>query len=80
MGAKEEKEKEKTSRETLGKFFYDLAKMTFGSTVLGEFVSVFGLADFTINSVVVLLFGSFVTFGFAYLGNVVLKDMKIWKH
>lgn len=80
MSAKEEKEKEKTRRDTLGKFFFDLAKMTFGTTVLGEFVAVFGLTDFTINSIVVLLFGSFVTFGFAYLGNDVLKDIKIWKH
>lgn len=80
MSVKEDNEKEKTRRETLGKFLYDLAKMTFGTTVLGEFVAVFGLTDFTISSVIVLLFGSFVTFGFAYLGNLVLKDIKIWKH
>lgn len=80
MGAKEDREKEKTSRETLGKFFYDLAKMTFGTTVLGEFAAVFGFTDFSLSSVVVLLFGSFMTAGFAYLGNSILKEIKIWKH
>lgn len=30
---KEVKEKEKTSRETLGKFFYDLAKISFTALV-----------------------------------------------
>ena len=32
---KEVKEKEKTSRETLGKFFYDLAKISFTALVVG---------------------------------------------
>ena len=31
---KEGKEKEKISRETLGKFFYDLAKLTFAGVVI----------------------------------------------
>lgn len=33
---KEVKEKEKTSRETLGKFFYDLAKISFTALVVGK--------------------------------------------
>lgn len=33
MGAKEDREKEKTSQETLGKFFYDLAKANFTTNV-----------------------------------------------
>lgn len=37
---KEVKEKEKTSRETLGKFFYDLAKISFTALVVGSVVSV----------------------------------------
>ena len=32
---KEVKEKDKVRRETLGKFFYDLAKLTFAAIVLG---------------------------------------------
>lgn len=37
---KEVKEKEKASRETLGKFFYDLAKISFTALVVGSIVSV----------------------------------------
>ena len=33
---KETKEKEKTSRETLGKYFYDLSKLSFGAMVLKD--------------------------------------------
>ena len=36
--AKEHKEKEKTSKETLGKFFYDLAKTSFTVMVAGSAV------------------------------------------
>ncbi len=42
MATKDEKEKEKNAREQLGKFFYDLAKMTFGVMVLGNSAAVFG--------------------------------------
>lgn len=73
MATKEEKEKEKTAREQLGKFFYDLAKMTFGVMVLGNSAAVFGFTDFSISSIVVLIAGSFATIGFAYMGNKVLK-------
>lgn len=38
---KEVKEKEKISRETLGKFFYDLAKTSFAAMVAGGAVSFF---------------------------------------
>ena len=42
MGQKEEKEKIKTARETLGRYFYDLSKTSFGTGLLGTF-----LPDFT---------------------------------
>ena len=35
---KESKEREKTGRETLGKYFYDLSKLAFGAMVLGVVV------------------------------------------
>lgn len=73
MAAKDEREKIKTARETLGKFFYDLAKMTFGTTVLGQFITVFGITEVSISSIVVLIFGSALTAGFAYMGNKILK-------
>ena len=70
---KEEKEKQKTSRETLGKFFYDLAKTTFAVMVLGNVATVFiGDTDAVIVSTMIFL-GMFITFLFAYVGNKVLK-------
>ena len=39
MAAREDREKEKTSRETLGKFFYDLAKANFTTNVAGCILS-----------------------------------------
>ena len=73
MTTKEEREKVKTARDSLGKFFYDLAKMTFGVMVLGNAAAVFGFTDFTLSSAIVLIFGSFMTWGFAYMGNKILK-------
>ena len=71
---KEEKEKQKTSRETLGKFFYDLAKTTFAVMVLGNVATVFiGDTDAVIVSTMIFL-GMFTTFLFAYVGNKVLKN------
>lgn len=71
---KEEKEKRKTSREALGKFFYDLAKTTFAVMVLGNVATVFvGGADVVVVSTMIFL-GAFITFLFAYVGNKVLKD------
>ena len=37
---KEVREREKLSRETLGKFFYDLAKITFTALVVGSVASI----------------------------------------
>ncbi|WP_347566532.1 DUF6722 family protein [Parabacteroides gordonii] len=33
---REGRDRDKSRRETLGKFFYDLAKLTFAAIVLGE--------------------------------------------
>lgn len=73
MSVKEDKEKAKTAKESLGKFFYDIAKMTFGTMVLGEFVAIFGIADLSYSSVAVLFLGSLMTASFVYLGNLTLK-------
>lgn len=36
MTQKEDKQRARTSREELGKYFYNLSAMTFGTTVLGS--------------------------------------------
>lgn len=69
---KEERERDKIGRETLGKFFYDLAKLTFATMVLGGMVSVF--TDLTkINYWNLMLSGFVFTFALAYLGRRILK-------
>ena len=65
---KEVKEKEKTSRETLGKFFYDLAKISFTALVVGSVVSVATQQEKVENWVLILI-GIFVTYIFSYIGN-----------
>lgn len=65
---KEVKEKDKIRRETLGKFFYDLAKVAFAALVIGWIMSKddeYGLF--------VLFCGIFFTIVFAVIGNKILK-------
>lgn len=70
----ERKEKDKTSRETLGKFFYDLSKTTFTIMVLGNIATVFiGEVNPYMVSLMIVL-GLLITFLFAYVGNKILKS------
>lgn len=69
---KEGKEKDKVRRETLGKFFFDLAKLAFA----GLFVSwITPLSANASNSVAwsVLIGGVIFTVVFAMIGNKILK-------
>ena len=66
---KEVKEKEKTSRETLGKFFYDLAKISFTALVVGSVVSVATQQE-KVEYWILILIGIFVTYIFSqYFGK-----------
>lgn len=70
---KEAKEKDKASRENLGKFFYDLAKTSFTAMVAADVVSFF-LTDADISSLLALLLtGIIMTLVFAYLGYYIIK-------
>lgn len=73
MGAKDEKEKEKTSRETLGKFFYDLAKTSFASMVVGDVVAMFLKEEMPDRSIGLFFIGVFATVVFALIGFKILK-------
>lgn len=71
--AKQEvKEKEKASRETLGKFFYDLAKTSFAAMVAGGAVSFFTNSNNDLYWLL-LLIGTFSTIVFAYIGYKVMR-------
>lgn len=69
---KEIKEKNKVSRENLGKFFYDLAKVTYTAMVIGGTVILFSEAikreTFFMVSV-----GLIATTFLAIIGYVILK-------
>lgn len=69
---KENKEKEKLSRETLGKFFYDLAKISFTALVVGSIVSVATHQE-KIEYWLLILIGIFVTYIFSYIGYKIIK-------
>lgn len=74
MTLREDKDRVKTSREELGKFFYDLAKMTFGAMVLGSGVAlVTGTGDPTAY-LILLSIGVFASGFLAGIGNKVLKS------
>jgi hypothetical protein len=69
---KEVKEKDKVRRETLGKFFFDLAKLAFA----GLFVSWITPLFTNVNNNVawtVLVGGVMFTVVFAMIGNKILK-------
>ncbi len=66
------KEKEKTSRETLGKFFYNLGKTLFTAMVAGGAVSFFtdsGNDDYW----GLLIIGAFSTIVFTYIGYKIIR-------
>lgn len=70
---KETREKERSSRENLGKFFYDLAKTSFAAMVAADLVSFF-LTDADSKMLALLLIlGVFFTSIFAYLGYYIIK-------
>ena len=69
---KEVKEKEKLSRETLGKFFYDLAKTSFAAMVAGGAVSFFTNSNNNLYWLL-LLIGAFSTIVFAYIGYKIIR-------
>lgn len=69
---KEVKEKEKISRETLGKFFYDLAKLVFTAMALVGGVSLI-VNEPQIKQMVLLGMGMCLTCLFAYIGYNILK-------
>lgn len=69
---KEVKEKEKLGRETLGKFFYDLAKIAFTALVVGSIVSV-TTEQKKLEYWLLIGIGLITTFVFARIGHKIMK-------
>ena len=61
-----------TARDTLGKFFFDLAKVTYTAMVVGGLMTVFtGLAN--IRYGIMIAFGFVMASTLAYLGYRIIK-------
>lgn len=72
QGEKHEfKERDKTRREHLGKFFYDLAKLAFAGLVIGGIAPLYANLESSNNWYVVTI-GSIFTIIFAWIGNKIL--------
>lgn len=69
---KEAKEREKLSRETLGKFFYDLAKIAFTALVVGSIVSVV-TEQKKFEHWMLIIIGSLATYIFSAIGYKIIK-------
>lgn len=69
---KETRERDKISRETLGKYFYDLSKLSFGAMVLGVVVPWFANTSHE-KDWILLSIGIVTTFLFAISGYNTIK-------
>lgn len=69
---KEAKEKEKTGREILGKYFYDLSKLSFAGLVIG-WIMPMTETDKDYLDIVVLVSGILLTILFAAIARKILK-------
>lgn len=70
------KESEKTGRETLGKYYYDLSKLAFATSVLNGsgFVLVDGMVN---NRIANTIIGLVITVIFALLGYRTINNYKL---
>lgn len=72
MTQREDKERVKTRREELGKFFYRLAEISFTAMVVGGLVSWFTNAMDTLSFCIVWICGIIFTVIFAEIGYNVI--------
>jgi len=70
---KEERAKQQSARDNLSKFFYDLAKTTFASTVVGDVVAMFLKEEITTAAVSLFLVGLASTALLALFGYRISK-------
>ena len=73
MTAREDKEKLKSSRENLSKFFYNLAQTCFTAMVVGDVVTMFLKEEVTTTAIVLFVVGLFTTALLALFGYRISK-------
>lgn len=76
MTTKDDKEKAKISRETLGKYFYDLSKTCFASFVVANVIAIFA-AENIVTPIILALFSGIATFILARTGYYILKNKEM---
>lgn len=69
---KETKEKDKTRKENIAKYFLDLSKLTFVALVLGGLTPIYTNIETNVNWYLIL-FGVLSTSFLAFIGNKILK-------
>ena len=74
MDRNELRDIDRVSRETLGKFFYDLAKLVFAGVVFVNAPSIY-LSENKAYVVFMMISGLILTFGLALLGYLILKRL-----
>lgn len=67
------KEKAKLKRETLGKFFYDLAKIVFTGLVIGGVISI-ASGQYVLNNSILLMLGIIATYILVHIGYNIIKS------
>ena len=70
--AKEHQERDKTRREKLSGYFFDLSKLVFAALVLGSVTPLFSDSG-TVVSWETIFFGVLATYLFAFFANRILK-------
>ena len=77
MDRNELRDIDRVSRETLGKFFYDLAKLVFAGVVLVNASSIYLSENKAYVAYVafMMISGLILTFGLALLGYLILKRL-----
>ena len=73
MTAKEDREREKTSREMLGKYFFDMSKAIFTTMVATSLINLILSPDDDYSALSIALSGTLVSSIFAYIGYIIVK-------
>lgn len=74
MTARDDREKEKFTRETLSKYFFDMSKSTYTIIVLGGLAALFGIVQSNKeDTVMAILLGLVLTVVLFVLGFIISK-------
>lgn len=73
MTVREDREKMKSSRDNLSKFFYDLAKTSFTAMVVGDVVTMFLKEQVTVTASLLFVVGIIATYLLALFGYRISK-------